>query len=169
MEKSRDVQNRALQNKGGVVCLADFERVVNSRSKVVSMSYVAYRNGYVYDIKPLGDLAHAHGAYLHVDAIQPVGAIRVDVKSTGIDFLTCGIHERLLGPIGLASFYVRQQLLADLTPLFRGFLQVRARTDGSHQYPCMLHESARKFEQVTLRSQGLYQLRRRWIASAVSA
>lgn len=159
LERSRNVENRVLKNKGGVVSLADFEGVVDSRTKIISISYVSHRNGYVYDVRGLADLAHAHGAYLHVDAIQAVGAIRAHVKSTGIDFLTSGTYKWLLGPMGLAFFYVREELLRELEPLFGGFLQVRTWADDSGLCPGELYESARKFEHATLHFQGVYEVR----------
>ena len=79
LERSGGVESRVVKNRGGAVTVADFEQVVDGRTKVISVSYVSHRNGYVYDVKGLADLAHAHGAYLHVDGIQAVGAIQVDV------------------------------------------------------------------------------------------
>jgi len=159
LERSRGVENRVVKNTDGAVTLADFERAVDSRTKVISISYVSHRNGYVYDVKGLADLAHAHGAYLHVDGIQAVGAIQVDVKSSGIDFLASGTYKWLLGPMGLAFFYVKEELLPQLDPLFGGFLQVMTWADDAHLYPREFHRSARKFETATVHFQGSYELR----------
>jgi len=159
LERSRGVENRVVKNTDGAVTLADFERAVDRRTKVISISYVSHRNGYVYDVKGLADLAHAHGAYLHVDGIQAVGAIQVDVKSSGIDFLASGTYKWLLGPMGLAFFYVNEELLPKLDPLFGGFLQVTTWADDAHLYPREFHRSARKFETATVHFQGSYELR----------
>lgn len=153
------IENRVAKSKRGLVHLADFERLVDRRTKVISISHVSHQNGYVHDLQGLANLAHAHGAYIHVDAIQAIGAIRVDVKKTGIDFLTCGTYKWLLGPLGLAFFYVREELLPELDPLFGGALQVKRWADDSHLDPDELHESARKFECATLHYQGVYELR----------
>jgi cysteine desulfurase/selenocysteine lyase len=158
-ERTRGVENRIVKSKGGAVELPDFERVVDSRTKVICVSYVSHRNGYVYDVKGLADLAHSNGAHLLVDGIQAVGAVHVDVKGSGIDFMTCGAYKWLLGPLGLAFFYVREELLQGLDPLFRGFLQVRTWADDAHLYPGELYESARKFETATLHFQGIYELK----------
>lgn len=158
-ERTAGFENRVVKSKDGAVHLADFERVVDSRTKVISISYVSHRNGHVYDVKGLADLAHAHGAYLHVDAIQAVGAIQVDVKRTGIDFLTCGTYKWLLGPMGLAFFYVKEELLPDLKPVLGGELQVKTWADDLGLCPSELYDSAKKFEHATLHFQGLYELR----------
>ena len=107
----------------------------------------------------LADLAHAHGAYLHVDGIQAVGAIGVDVKSSGIDFYTSGVYKWLLGPMGLAFFYVREELLPQLEPVFRGFLQVKKYGDDAHLLPVEFYETARKFETATVHFQGAFELK----------
>lgn len=158
-ERTRGIENRVVKNKGGVVTVADFARLVDDRTKVISISSVSHRNGYVYDVEGLADLAHTYGSYLHVDAIQAVGAIQVDVKGTGIDFLTCGTYKWLLGPMGLAFFYVREELLPEVEPVFGGEVQVKTWADNSGLYPGELYESAKKFERATLHYQGVYELR----------
>jgi len=162
-ERARGVENRVVENKGGMLHLADFERVVDTKTKVISISHVSDRNGYVHDLRALADLAHAHGAYIHVDGSQAVGAIQVDVKSAGIDFLTCGAYKWLLGPIGLAFFYVREELLPVLEPVFGGWRQVKEWQPYPpyplRLYPREFYSSARKFEYATVHFQGVFELK----------
>jgi len=159
LEMSKGVENRILKNRGGAVSLADYERVVDDRTRIISVSQVSHRNGYVYDLKGLADLAHAHGAYLHVDGIQAVGAIATDVRSMDVDFYTSGVYKWLLGPMGLAFFYVREELLSDLEPTYRGFLGVKSWEDGAHLLPDEFYETARKFETATVAFQGAFELK----------
>jgi len=159
LETSRGIENRILKNEGGSVSLADYEQAVDDRTKIISVSHVAHRNGYVYDLKGLADLAHAHGAYLHVDGIQAVGAIGVDVKSSGVDFYTSGVYKWLLGPMGLAFFYVREELLPELESVYRGFLQVKEYADDAHLLPVAYYETARKFETATVHFMGAFELK----------
>lgn len=158
-QRTKGVENRVVSSKDGAVSLADFERLVDNRTKVISVSYVSHRNGYRHDIRGLADLAHSHGAYLHVDAIQAVGAIQVDVKDSEIDFLTCGTYKWLLGPMGLAFFYIREELLPEFDPPFQGWMQVKTWADTPHLPARELYQSARKFESATLNFQGIYELR----------
>ncbi|HUW10905.1 MAG TPA: aminotransferase class V-fold PLP-dependent enzyme [Anaerolineae bacterium] len=158
-ERLRGVENRVVQSKEGRASVSDFERVVDSRTRVISISSVSHRNGHVHDVKGLAELAHARGAYLHVDAIQAVGAIGVDVKRAEVDFLTCGTYKWLLGPLGLGFLYVREALLPALQPVFGGDLQVKTWTDVSDLRPEKFYEDARKFERATMHYQGVYELR----------
>jgi selenocysteine lyase/cysteine desulfurase len=159
LERTRGVENRVLEHKGGVVSLADYERAVDDRTRIISVSHASHRNGYMYDLKGLADLAHAHGAYLHVDGIQSVGAIGIGVKSADIDFFTSGVYKWLLGPMGLAFFYVREELLPQLEPVYRGFLQVKEYGDDAHLLPVEFYDTARKFETATVHFQGAFELK----------
>ena len=162
-EQTRGVQNREAKNRQGVLDVVDFEPLVDSRTRVLSVSHVSDRNGYVHDLKSLADLVHAHGGYLHVDGIQAVGALQMDVKALGVDFLTCGTYKWLLGPTGLGFFYVKEELLSELQPVFCGWRQVKEWQPYPdfplRLYPRELWGSARKFECATVHFQGLYELK----------
>jgi selenocysteine lyase/cysteine desulfurase len=106
----------------------------------------------------LAELSHAHGAYLHVDASQSVGALRVDVKASGIDFATCGVYKWQLGPLGLAFFYVREDLLPMIESPEYGWMRVETWSDSAHLVRRDLRQSARKFESATVHFQGVYEL-----------
>lgn len=153
------VENRVVTSKAGAVEFSEFERLVDDQTRVVSVSYVAHSNGWRQDVKRLADLAHAHGAYLHVDAIQAIGCLQVDVKESNIDFLACGGYKWLMGPVGLAFLYVREELLDRLAPPRQGWMQLRSwESWRDYSQPPKIHLSARKFETGTLHTQGLFEL-----------
>ncbi len=153
------IENRIVHSVGGSVRLEDFERLIDDSTRLVTVSHVSHTNGYVHDLEALAELAHSHGAYLHVDAIQAVGAIKVDVRKMGVDFLTAGTYKWLLGPIGLAFLYVREELIPMLDPVYAGWRQVRAWPDELPVRPPLLHADARRLEASTVHFQGLYEAR----------
>jgi cysteine desulfurase/selenocysteine lyase len=162
--RRRGFENRIIQDNTGALGTADFAREVDEHTKVISVSHVSHRNGHVLDLRSLAALAHAHGAYLHVDAIQSVGAIQVDVKEAGVDFLTSGTYKWLLGPLGLAFFYIRGDLLPGVESPYSGEMQAKRwpsalQTFSDREFALELHETARKFEYATVHFQGLYELR----------
>jgi cysteine desulfurase / selenocysteine lyase len=140
----------------GAAALADFAPLVDSRTRAISVAYVSHRNGYRHDLRGLAELAHAHGAILHVDASQAAGALQLDVAAEGIDTLTCGAGKWLLGPLGLAFFYAREALQPRLQSPLHGWMQVETYADPAHLLPGHLYRSARKFEAATVHFQGLY-------------
>ena len=108
-----------------------FERLVDERTVAISVSQVANLTGLRHQLRPLADLAHAHGALLLVDAAQSVGAIRVDVTADNVDLLTFGAMKWLLGTPGIGFLYVRPELEDHLVPPHAG--PTGTRLDGNTQ------------------------------------
>ena len=150
---------RIVKARNGAASVDDFSEFVDDRTSVISVSFVSHRNGYRHDLKGLADLAHAHDAYLHVDGSQAVGALQLDVKQSAVDFMTCGVYKWQLGPLGLAFFYAREDLLPNLQSPRYGWMRVKSWADSEHIVPLELHETARKFESATVNFGGLYELR----------
>jgi selenocysteine lyase/cysteine desulfurase len=102
---------RVVKQKEGRVDMKDMERLVDRKTKLVEVSFVAMYNGFQHDLKAVCDLAHAHGAYVYADIIQGVGAVPLDVRATGLDFAASATYKWLMGDFGFAFFYVREGLL----------------------------------------------------------
>ena len=97
--------------KEGKVALADLERVVDKRTRLIEVSLVSMYNGFQHDLKAVCDLAHAHGAYVYADIIQGVGAVPFDVRATGVDFAATATYKWLMGDFGLGFLYLKEDLL----------------------------------------------------------
>lgn len=155
LEQRRGIELRIARHRGGAVAASDFEPLVNRRTRLLSVALVSHQNGFRHDLKPLADLAHAHGAWLYSDAIQAAGALAIDVRASGVDALCSGTYKWLHGGFGVAPFYVRRDLL-DRFPLDRwGALHVE-RTHPDHRYD--IFATAKKFEYATLAFGAVYQL-----------
>jgi len=101
---------RIVKQREGRIDIGDMERAVDRNTRLISISLVSNVNGYLADVKALGDLAHAHGAYLYADIIQAVGAVPIDVEKMGIDFAACSTFKWLMGVKGFGFLYVRADL-----------------------------------------------------------
>lgn len=86
-------------------------REISPRTRAVAVSWVGYSDGYRHDLPGLAEVAHASGALLCVDAIQGLGALRLDVRSSGIDALYAGAGKWMLGLHGSGVLYVRRDLI----------------------------------------------------------
>jgi selenocysteine lyase/cysteine desulfurase len=104
--------------------LADLEQKIDSKTNLVAVSLVSMINGFQHDLKALCDMAHSHGALVYVDAVQAVGAVPVDVRASGVDFLACSSYKWLMGDMGLGFLYVREDLLEQLPRTQYGFRQL---------------------------------------------
>lgn len=123
--KTKGIEVRIVKrDETGASNFSEFEKLVDDKTRIVSVSWVSHENGYQHNLKALSDLAHSHDAYLYVDAIQGVGMLELDVKQAGIDFFGCGTYKWLLGSYGVAFFYIRAELQDIIPADRRGMLSV---------------------------------------------
>ena len=99
---------RIVKHRDWRIDLSDMEKVIDKRTKLVSITLVSNVNGWVENAKALSNMAHAHGAYLYADIIQAAGSVPVDVKALGIDFAACSNYKWLQGARGAGFLYIRE-------------------------------------------------------------
>lgn len=155
LQQTRGVELRVARHRDGRVEARDFEPLVNRRTRLVSVAWVSHHNGFRHDMRPLADLAHAHGALFYTDAIQAVGMFPTDVRAAGVDVLCAGTYKWLLGSFGVAPFFVRRDLLDRIRLDRFGALHVEhERSDGGFD----LYRTAKRFDYSTLPFAEVYQL-----------
>jgi selenocysteine lyase/cysteine desulfurase len=154
LQETKGVELRIVKHRAGAVQLSDFERVVDKRTRLISVAWVSNLNGFRHDMRPLADLAHANGAYLYTDAIQAIGTAPLDVRAAGVDFLCCGSYKWLMAGFGVAPFFVRRELL-DRVRADRVGWHVEKRLDDYHYEH---YRSGKKYEFASLAFGELYQL-----------
>jgi selenocysteine lyase/cysteine desulfurase len=113
-----------VNNVKGKVSLDDMEKAVDDKTVAVAISHVEYANGFRHNLKVLSQIAHEHGAYLIVDAIQSVGTMQIDVKRDDVDFLMTACYKWLLSPPGAAYLYVKDELIEKFEPPLVGWASV---------------------------------------------
>lgn len=125
LKKRLGLEVRYVKGVGGRVPVQSVEKAVNEKTVAVAVSHVEYVNGFRHDLRALAEIAHRNDAYLVVDAIQSLGAIPVDVRRDGVDFLTSSCYKWLLGPAGAGYLYVRNELVQKFEPPFIGWASVK--------------------------------------------
>ncbi len=111
LEASRGIELRIVKHRDGAVTASDFEPYVDRRTRIVSVAWVSHQNGFRHDMRPIADLAHAHGAIFYADAIQAVGMFPIDVRAAGVDAICCGSYKWMLAGFGIAPFFIRRELI----------------------------------------------------------
>jgi selenocysteine lyase/cysteine desulfurase len=86
------------------------ERMMTPRTRVVTVSWVSFADGYRHDLAELAEIAHRHGAYFCVDGIQGLGAFPVDVRAAGVDAFYGSGAKWMLALQGVAFIYVASEL-----------------------------------------------------------
>ncbi len=125
LRKNLGVNVHYVKNVNGKILLEDMEKAVDDKTVAVAISHVEYVNGFRHNLQALSKIAHKHGAYLIVDAIQSAGAMQIDVKRDDVDSLMTGCYKWLLGPPGAGYLYVKEELIEQFEPLFVGWASVK--------------------------------------------
>lgn len=126
------VETRFVKPRRGRVHSADVSALLDSRTRVVSVSFVDWSSGARTDLRPIGELCRARGLLFCVDGIQGVGAVPLDVEAAQIDCLAVGGHKWLLAPEGCGFLFVSHRVLPQLQSVLHGWKSV---TDADTYLP----------------------------------
>ncbi|RIK86659.1 MAG: aminotransferase [Planctomycetota bacterium] len=116
-QADRGVETRLAPTDEGRVDYDQLAALCDRRTRVVTVSWVAFSNGCRRDLGRIGEIAAGCGALLMVDAIQGLGAFPLDVHDAPIDFLAADGHKWMLGHEGAGFAYIRRDRLPLLRPL----------------------------------------------------
>jgi len=94
---------------------------IDERVRLVSVSHVLFKSAFIMDADAICAHAHSVGALVSLDAYHSVGVIPVDVKRSGVDFLTGGVLKWLCGGPGAAFLYVSPEVRTTLAPALTGW------------------------------------------------
>lgn len=110
----------------GRIDMAEMEKAINDRTRLVSISLVSTINGFQHDLKRVCDLAHAHGAYVYADIVHGAGTVPTDLRASGVDFAACSSYKWLMGDFGLGFLYVRREVQDKIRRPWWGYHQLSA-------------------------------------------
>jgi len=132
--------------------------LIDERTRIVTVSSVAFHNGFAADLEALGQLCAQRNVLFCVDAIQSVGVLPMDVRRAGISFLAADGHKWMCGPEGCAIFYAAAERREELEVLENGWTNI----DRKGKWiltPTELLPDARRFEAGSLNTNGIHGLR----------
>ncbi len=99
----------------------DVVKAIDDSTRIVALDLVLFRSSGLIDPRPIIEAAHRHGAYVMLDCYQATGAVEIDVKALGVDFVTGGSVKWLCGGAGACYLYVREDLIGKLQPAITGW------------------------------------------------
>jgi len=142
-----NIELRQVAARDHRVHVADMARVVDDRTVAISVSHVSPKSGFRHDLAALSELAHAHNAVLIVDAAQSAGALDLDVRQLGVDFLSTCAMKWLLGAPGVGFLYVAREHVERLEPAQVGYAGVIRPAGTALTDPLTFRSGARRHEQ----------------------
>ena len=114
----------------GLIDLAALEAAltVEPRPALVSIQAVNSETGIIQPLAAIAAIVHAHGGWLHSDAVQAVGRVPFDMGDLGLDLATLSAH-KIGGPQGVGALVAAPSV--PLAPLLRGGGQERRMRAGT--------------------------------------
>jgi cysteine desulfurase/selenocysteine lyase len=122
---SLGVECRLVDVPGGVVDLNRIAAACDSRTRLLSLSWVGFASGYRVDLNEIAQLCQQKKIRFFLDAIQGLGVFPLDVRQTPVDFLAADGHKWLLGPEGAGVMFIRRELLDEIRPVHVGWNSVQ--------------------------------------------
>ncbi|MHC4714673.1 MAG: aminotransferase class V-fold PLP-dependent enzyme [Planctomycetota bacterium] len=141
----------------GRIPLEDLLAAVDSRTRVVAISWVGFNTGFRIDLSRLGRECRKRGVHLAVDVIQGLGAFPLEAREWNVAAAAADAHKWLLGPEGIALLYVAREVVDSLHPPIVGWKSVVKTGDFLH-YDFELTHNARRFEPGSENSAGIHGL-----------
>lgn len=119
-------------DKEGFVDLEELKKAIRSDTILISCMYANNEVGTIEPIKEIVEIAHSHGILCHTDAVQAMGAMRINVKDLGVDMMSFSAH-KFNGPKGMGALYIKTGVTVGR--LISGGHQERTRRGGTTNVP----------------------------------
>ncbi|MBS1812288.1 MAG: aminotransferase class V-fold PLP-dependent enzyme [Acidobacteria bacterium] len=157
LQKAFGVELRQARERDGRLDTQEILSLIDHRTRVVTLSFVEFASGYRNDLETIGRYCREREVLFVVDAIQGLGALRLDVQKCCVDALSADAHKFLLGPDGVAIFYLSARLLDRIAPTVVGWTSVKQAFDFGRQDKDWA-DGARRFEPGALNTAGIVGL-----------
>jgi selenocysteine lyase/cysteine desulfurase len=144
LQRRHNIEVRMIPHRTTMeLTLEDVQALVDERTRIVSLASANFLTGCPIDTASIGAWLRERGVLFCVDAIQTLGAVRLD--ATYIDFVCADAHKWLLGPNGIAFLWARHGALEQLHPAILGWLAPKDR-DNFFAYDVTPLDNAERFE-----------------------
>ena len=123
------VELRLCPERNGRIDLDEFIRLIDSKTRIVSISAVQYNSGFRADLERIGRAARAVDALFVVDIIQGLGAMPFDLEAQFVDAAAGASHKWLCSPEGCGILYLSDRARTRIAPTLVGWISVEEAWD----------------------------------------
>lgn len=102
-------------NEKGELIIEEYEKLINPKTRLISVTHVSNVMGVVNPIKRIIEIAHKHNIPVLIDAAQSIQHIEIDVQELDCDFLVFSGH-KVYGPTGTGILYGKEEYLNQMPP-----------------------------------------------------
>ncbi len=99
-------------DKYGMIDLDELKEAIRPETMLISIMFANNEIGTIQPIEQIGEIAKENGIVFHVDAVQALGSVKIDVKKQHIDLLSVSAH-KLGGPKGVGALFIRKGVKID--------------------------------------------------------
>ena len=121
-------------DSNGIVSLADLMHHIDKETILISIMAVNNEIGTIQNIKAIAKTAHENGIIFHTDAVQAIGALKINVQDMEIDAMTMSAH-KIYGPKGCGALYLKSGIRIE--NLISGGSQERGKRGGTLNVPAI--------------------------------
>ena len=121
-------------HENGLIIPSEVESAIKDETCLVTIMYANNEIGTIQPIREIGEICRKKGVLFHVDAVQAVGHIPVNVKDDNIDMLSASAH-KFYGPKGTGFLFAKKGIR--LSNLIEGGAQERGKRAGTENVPAI--------------------------------
>jgi cysteine desulfurase/selenocysteine lyase len=99
----------------GELILDEFEKVLNEKTKLISIVHISNSLGTINPIKQIIEMAHSLAIPILIDGAQSIMHSKIDVQELGCDFFVFSGH-KIYGPTGIGVLYGKKDYLEQMVP-----------------------------------------------------
>jgi len=146
--RGRGIKVKFIKSSNGFTDVDDIEKAITKKTRVISLSFVQFFNGFKIDAATIGDICRKRKIYFVLDCIQSAGCEPMNLRKWNVAIASAGAQKWLLSSQGTGLFYVSENVRERLRTPWQSWLSVdwKCRWDDLRKYDLTPPNAASRYE-----------------------